>query len=306
MKLRCSEFMEVKEFPFCIRRYIHDHFNTPPVHSHEFIELIYVVQGEAEHIFEGQSYKIYSNDVFIINPGEVHTFSVEEGKTIEIINCLFLPNLIQGSWLKELGVSQSMDYFYIHPFLNKNERFHHGLNLKGNYSIRFLAQLEKMIQEFEKGSSISSVLIRLQLVELLILLSQIYNEKRTIPGIAYNVDHERKILIQRICGYLERHYDQKISIPDLCQLFNISARHLNRLFKQETNETVVEMIQRIRIEKAKYLLLASDEKVINIAMRVGYDDPAFFSKLFRRVVGCSPGKYKAQSADESFQRRVVL
>jgi len=306
MKLRCSEFMEVKEFPFCIQRCIHDQFNTPPVHSHEFIELVYVVQGEGDHLFEGQSYKIHTNDVFIINPGEVHTFRVEEGKTIEIVNCLFLPSLIQGSWLKELGVSQSMDYFYIHPFLDTNERFHHGLNLQGNYAVRFLAQLEKIIREFDTGNSISSVLIRLQLVELLILLSQIYNEKKGTIGISSNSETERKILIQRICGYLERHYDQKISIPDLCQLFNISPRHLNRLFKQETNETIVEMIQRIRIEKAKFLLLASDEKVINIAMRVGYDDPAFFSKLFRRVVGFSPGKYKAEMAKDFNQRQAVF
>jgi AraC family L-rhamnose operon regulatory protein RhaS len=65
------------------------------------------------------------------------------------------------------------------------------------------------------------------------------------------------------------------------------------LFKKETGQTVVEMVHNIRIEKAKQFLIESDEKVINVAMKVGYDDPAFFSRLFRRVVGCSPGKYKA-------------
>ncbi len=123
--------------------------NIPPAHSHEFIELVFVVKGNARHVFEGESYDIKTNDVFIINPGEVHTFKIDPGETLEIINCLFISTLISDSLLKELGVSQSMDFFYIHPFLNKNERFHHLLNLDGNYSSRFLSLLEGMMYEYD-------------------------------------------------------------------------------------------------------------------------------------------------------------
>jgi AraC-like DNA-binding protein/quercetin dioxygenase-like cupin family protein len=292
MKLRSSEFIKEETFPFWIHRYTHDQYNIPPVHCHDFIELIYVVDGNAQHVFEGQSYNINTNNVFIINPGEYHTFHIEPGKKIEIINCLFLPSIIQDSWLKELGVSQSMDYFYIHPFLDKSDRFHHSLNLQGDHSIRVLSLISSMIKEFESGRSGFPTLIRLQLVELLILLSRIYNETRAITGDSTIGNNERNMFVRRICGYLERHYDQKISTPLLCELFNISSRHLNRLFKQETGLTVIEMIHKIRIERAKHLLTNSDEKVINVANKVGYDDPAFFSRLFRRTVGCSPGKYK--------------
>ncbi|MEK3890537.1 AraC family transcriptional regulator [Bacillus sp. FSL K6-3431] len=286
-----SEYMDTDEFPFWIQRCYHDASNVPPAHSHEFIELVFVVQGHAKHIFEGQSYQIKTNDVFIINPGEIHTFQIEQGVKFEIINCLFLPSLIHDSLLKELGVSQSMDYFYIHPFLDKSERFYHLINLGENNSSRFHSLLEGMMYEYNKESACYSTLIRLQLVELLIILSRIYNEKKM------NINHagkenESQILVQRIYGYLTRNFDQKISIPTLCHLFNISARHLNRLFKQETGRTVVEVLHSIRIGKAKQYLLESDDKVINVAIKVGYDDPAFFSRLFRRMVGCSPGKYK--------------
>lgn len=291
-KYHCSDYMKTKEFPFWIQRFHHDSSNLPPEHSHEFVELVYVVKGHANHIFEGQSYTIKTNDVFIINPGEVHTFQIEKNQTIEIINCLFLPAIIKDSLLKELGVSQSMDYFYIHPFLDKNERFHHLLNLDGNYSIRFLHLLEGMMYECMKENSCFSTLIRLQLVELLILLSRIYNERNSRTVRSQMIANDSQILIQRICGYLSRNYDQKISIQNLCHLFNISSRHLNRLFKQETGYTIVEMVHKIRIEKAKQFLIESNDKVINVALKVGYDDPAFFSKLFRRVVGCPPGKYK--------------
>lgn len=291
-KYQSCEYLKKKEFPFWIQRFHHDSSNIPPAHSHEFIELVFVVKGKANHIFEGQSYTINTDDVFIINPGEVHTFNVTPGKSFEIINCLFLPNLIQDSLLKELGVSQSMDYFYIHPFLDRSERFHHLINLDVNYSTRFLSLLEGMMSEYYRENSCYSTLIRLQLVELLIILSRIYNEKKANIHNEATKEPESFLLIQRICGYLSRNYEQKITIQSLCNLFNISPRHLNRLFKQETGKTVVEMVHDIRIKKAKQYLLETDDKVINVAMRVGYDDSAFFSKLFRRVVGCSPGKYK--------------
>jgi len=291
-KYQSSEYMSIEEFPFWIKHFHHDSTNLPPLHSHEFIELVYVVKGEAKHVFEGKSYTIKENDVFIINPGEVHTFSLDSGCEFEIINCLFLPSLIHDSWLKEMGVSQSMDYFYIHPFLDNNERFHHLLNLHGNQYLRIRSLLESMIHEFEGANSCFSTLIRIQLLELLIQLSRIYNLRKTGTCNESVMEKESKILVQRICGYIERQYDQKITIPTICKLFSISPRHLNRLFKQETGKTVIEMAHKIRIEKAKKFLVESDEKVINVAMRVGYDDPAFFSRLFRRIVGCSPGKYK--------------
>ena len=295
-KYLCSEYLLTKELPFWIQRFYHDSLNIPPAHSHEFIELVFVVKGNAQHVFEGESYHIKTNDVFIINPGEVHTFEIEPGETLEIINCLFMSTVIQDSLLKELGVSESMDFFYIHPFLNKKERFHHLLNLDGIYSSRFLSLLEGMMYECDKEKPCHSTLIRLQLVELLILLSRIYNEIKSSISETYNKENESQLLVQRICGYLTRNYDQKVSIPTLCKLFNISPRHLSRLFKQETGKTVIEMVHYIRIEKAKTLLLESNDKVINVALRVGYDDSAFFSRLFLRFAGVSPGKYKEKKS----------
>lgn len=289
-KYRSCNFSLTEDFPFSIGQVHHDSTNVPAAHSHEFIELVYVVEGSAEHVFEGKSYPIKTNDVFIINPGEVHTFKVESGKHLEIINCLFLSSLISDSLLKELGISQSIDFFYIHPFLNNEERFHHFVNLDGNYSAQFLSILEGMIDEYERGKTSYSTLIRLRLIELLIILSRIYNESKLT--IKHSDASESKVLVQRICGYLARNYNQKISIPDICKLFNISSRHLSRIFKLETGQTIIEMVHHLRIEKAKTLLLMGDTKIIEIALTVGYDDQAFFSRLFSRIVGCSPGKYK--------------
>ncbi|MGY4691032.1 helix-turn-helix domain-containing protein [Salibacterium sp. K-3] len=291
-KLKSSQFMSEKKFPFWINHKVHTEKNIPPVHVHDFIELVYVTKGNAEHIFEGESYEVCAGDVFIINPGEVHTYNLLSGKELKIINCLFLSTLIDDIWLSDLGISESMDYFYIHPFLNKKERFHHCLNLRGSCADDIYIQFEKMSKEFENKKTGYSTLIRLQLIQMLMELSRIYREQQSSTK-HLKVNHqERKILVQRIWGYLERHYDQKVSLAGLSELYNISSRHLNRVFKTETGQTVVEAVHHIRIKRAKILLSESSEKIISIAMDVGYEDPAFFTRLFTRQVGCSPGKYR--------------
>ncbi|MCU6791114.1 MULTISPECIES: AraC family transcriptional regulator [Paenibacillus] len=294
-QLHSSQFIKEQSFPFWIKRFYHDHEHVPLLHGHDFVELVYVIRGEGQHVFEGHYYEIRTGDVFIINPGEVHTYSIQPGKELEIINCLFLSDLIQGNWLLDLGISQSMDYFYVHPFMDKRERFHRCLNMSGPDGARALSLLETMIGEFDNRQSGSETLIRLQMVELLIMLSRSYQQAQGQCGKEPVRNQSKHMLIRRIYGYLERNYDKKVSIPVLCELFTISSRQLNRIFKQSMGMTVVDMLHQIRIERAKHLLKETDEKVITVAGRVGYEDPAFFSRLFHRRVGCSPGKYRESS-----------
>ncbi len=290
-QLHRSQFIRDSGFPFSIGRYFHDEHNVPTDHSHDFIELVFLVDGKADHVFEGKRYPIRQGDVFIINPGEVHAYRAEAGERIEIINCLFMPELIHETLLKELGISQSMDYFYVHPFLDLRERFHHRLNLNQLEAGPVLALLESMMAEREQARLGYTTLIKLQLLQLLIMLSRFYAESLVHEAKPCR-EEERTILVRRINGFLERHFDKRLSIPDLCEFFNISNRNLNRVFKQETGQTVTERIHQIRIERAKQYLAEGNDKVIHVAHRVGYEDPSFFTQLFRRKVGCSPRQYR--------------
>ncbi|MDG5787208.1 AraC family transcriptional regulator [Evansella sp. AB-P1] len=286
-----SKYLNDEAFPFYIMKKMHTKDDVPPLHSHEFIELVYVVGGKAEHMFEGQRYLITAGDVFIINPGERHSYNIQENDEIEIINCLFSSSLINESWLSKLGISQSMDYFYVHPFLDEKKRFHHRLNVSED-SEEIVSILEKMLKEINHRQTSYSTLIKLQLVELLVLLSRLYQEKHTDIPDSTEAFKNSQLLVKRICGYLERHFDQKLTVENISKIFNISSRQLNRIFKQELNKSVIEVIQHIRIERAKKMLVCSNDKVITVAVKVGYDDPAFFSRLFTRYVGYPPGKFR--------------
>ncbi|MBW7455299.1 helix-turn-helix transcriptional regulator, partial [Paenibacillus sepulcri] len=93
-------------------------------------------------------------------------------------------------------------------------------------------------------------------------------------------------------GYLERSFEKKITLQSLSGLFNVSTRQLNRLMREEFNRSVFDVLHEIRMERAKHLLLETDDKVINVATTVGYEDQSFFNRLFLRHVGCSPSQYR--------------
>lgn len=278
------------EFPFWITRTVQTTINE---HGHEFVELVYVVRGSGYHIFEGTEYAIRAGDVFIINPGETHAYRVESGSRMEIVNCLFMPSFIPDALLSELEITASMDYFYVHPFLKKDVRFNHRLNLSGSDAAAVQTLLESMIREIGERGPGHQTIIRLQMVELLVLLSRFYAMLQSSGSHSQPRVSERIMTARRIYGYLERNYDKKITLDSLAGLFNVSTRQLNRLVREEFGRSIFDLLHEIRIERAKKLLAESDEKIIAVATMVGYDDPSFFNRLFVRHTGCSPREYRA-------------
>ncbi|TNJ63714.1 helix-turn-helix domain-containing protein [Paenibacillus hemerocallicola] len=283
-----NQYKHPRNFPFWIQRNRHDERDMPLLHGHEFVELIYVAKGQATHLFQDISYEIGEGDVFIINPGEKHGYVIGEGQSIQVINCLFEPGFIPIYLLRELRLSDSLDFFYVQPFLNRDARFYHKLNLRGVTADKTKGILEELHHEMVGQSPGFQALVQLRMTELFILLSRYYNERKNKA----DKRSPSELLVRRVCGYVERHYNQKITLPLLSELFYIGVRQLNRHFNRHIGSSVIEYVHRIRMEKAKRLLVETDEKINVVAELVGYEDAASFSRSFTREVGRSPGKYR--------------
>lgn len=91
---------------------------------------------------------------------------------------------------------------------------------------------------------------------------------------------------------IKQRYAQNITIQKLAEEVFISSSHLQTLFKKETGLTINDYITAFRIEKAKELLKDSAMKVYEVANAVGYQDPNYFTRIFKRLVGSSPVDYR--------------
>ncbi|MEK8211393.1 response regulator [Paenibacillus sp. FSL L8-0463] len=99
--------------------------------------------------------------------------------------------------------------------------------------------------------------------------------------------------IETVKRWVAAHYNQHADLNMLAGMVFLTPSYLSKLFKQETGLTLTDYVIEIRIRKAKQLLRnAPDLKVHEIGTEVGYPDPAYFNKLFKKVVGVTPNEYK--------------
>lgn len=302
-KYLAKSFSMHKNFPFHLSRYVHDYETgiILPMHSHEFIEIVSVISGSATHLFQSDqfgelSYKIYAGDIFIINPDEQHTYHLEPYEKIEIVNLQFYPQVVDWSLLRGQNSTGLMDLFYVQPFLGHQVRFSSKLKLDaiGVEEIRLL--ICKIEMEFTEKQLGFDSLISVMLAELIIRLSRYYS-KRSEPENSHHDSSARNL--QRVLGYLERHYDENINIKELAEIANCGERQLSRIFKQATDMTVIHYLHWIRVEKAKKLLLGTNDKILSISNEVGFKDVAFFNRIFKRMTGSSPTQYRNIKDDTS-------
>jgi len=98
--------------------------------------------------------------------------------------------------------------------------------------------------------------------------------------------------VKKAQEFIEKNFQEKISVDQLASMFALGRRNLERRFKKATANSVVEYMQRVKIEAAKMSLETSRETVNEVMYNVGYTDPKAFRNTFKRITGLSPVQYR--------------
>lgn len=98
--------------------------------------------------------------------------------------------------------------------------------------------------------------------------------------------------LRRVIDTMKNHLAEEFSLPQLAQVAGLSDYHFSRLFKRATGVSPSQYFIRLRMARARHLLLETDLSVIEIGMEVGYSSPSHFSQIFRREVGMTPSAYR--------------
>lgn len=100
--------------------------------------------------------------------------------------------------------------------------------------------------------------------------------------------------IKKVQEFIENNFKEKITIDQLASMQAIGRRNLERRFKKATANTIVEYIQRVKMEAAKVSLESSRENVNEVMYKVGYTDTKAFRTTFKRITGLSPIQYRTK------------
>jgi transcriptional regulator GlxA family with amidase domain len=156
---------------------------------------------------------------------------------------------------------------------------------------------------YTSGGAYSSLNLVLYLVEkfagreMAILCSKIFqieierNSQSVFMIFNAQKEHEDEV-IKKAQAYIEKNYQERITVDELASMLAVSRRNLERRFKKVTFNSIVEYIQRVRIEAAKISLENNRENVNEAMYKVGYTDTKAFRTTFKKITGLSPVEYR--------------
>ncbi len=283
MELALDIFTNDTNFPFFIQYGHHD--ESLFLHSHkDFSELVIVLEGSADHIVDQERYRIQKGDVFVISNDTVHGY--ESVEHVRICNIMFRPDFFS---MPELDIAESAGFqalFILEPHFSRTAGFCSRLRLDIDAFSKVTHMIESIHHEYAERQTGWKTLVTADFMRLAVYLSRRYlldsgGNKNRIMQLADSM------------AYIEKHYTEQISIAALAALSHYSERQFIRLFKEAFSCLPMVYITNLRMQKARELLRNAELSITEVAVRCGYGDCNYFSRIFRKNNGMTPSAYRA-------------
>lgn len=296
LNLTSESIFPSKDLPFYIGKYYHTNFSDLKIHTHDFIEIVYVYDGKGYHIYNDVTYPVSKGELYIINSRTPHCFYPTDKSNSEhlvVYNLCFLPEFISNINI-HLPILVELTDIMLYKSLYPDEIIYNpDLKLSGSMRTEIEQLYEKMYLEFTSKGINYVELLRLSLCELLLKIHRFYQQNHASPESA--VIKYRHQLIPDCIQYLRENYSKKVTIEELSNNFFLSKSYLSSLFKKATGSGVVEYLQHIRIERACELLTNTTLSITEISTQVGYTDYRFFNKSFKKITGVTAHEYRKKN-----------
>lgn len=244
-------------------------------HKHTFLELSTMLEGYSDYNVEGRWRRVVAGQALLFNPG-VHHQETQPPHTQSLqLHIGFRHVVLPG---------QTPDHL---PFAD-------SLIDLGAYRAEFMAGARRIVTESQRPTAFGhDLLIQAMVVQQLCLLL------RALPENSVSSDYlsvneagdpkaDRLALVSAATYYLEAHYNEDVTLSELAQQLHVSAAYLSRTFKSVQGTSPINYLTGLRMRRAKHLLANEQLTVTAVAQAVGYQDPYYFSKLFKRYFGAAP------------------
>lgn len=160
--------------------------------------------------------------------------------------------------------------------------------------------LERMRVDVHIAPPVDMLLASTRLHALLVLLLReaVYGHSRDERGNRRRRRLRRRELLDAVKSYLDDHYSEDVSLEDMAKMLGVSPFYLSHVFSQESDFTLFHYLMTLRMGKALKMIQAGDDKVSDIAAAVGYENPNYFARVFRKHYGFSPTDARKQLAEQ--------
>lgn len=256
-------------------------------HRHDFFEIVLMVQGTCVHIHNNENIKLIPGDVFLIVPGEDHSYALDS--RICLYNCLFYPDVFGQEIEAMKRVNSLFNFMFKRSLLKLNCNRQDVLHVDPADALSLKLILDKMLIEQERRTDGFELIQKAYLMQYLCLLGRAW-EKQFGKDEVFP-EGKRNMLAEAV-SYIESNIHEDIRIDDIASRVYLSPNYFRKVFKQSTGLSLVEYVKHVRISKAKKLLEEDNLSVSQTAEAVGMSDLNYFSRVFKSIVGQPPSEYK--------------
>ena len=230
-------------------------------------QLLYIVSGKGHFYFHGEDRVVYAGRMVLIQPRQEQRYEYFGEDKPEVYWVHFTGSDVKNI-LRSYNIPMDDPIFYS--------------GASSTYSYLF----KEMIHELQNCKTGYEDLLTMYLRQIFLLVQRTRQEER--PTVSTYIQEEMEFARR----YFNEHYNEPISIQEYAESRNMSVCYFQRNFKQIVKHTPMQYLLTIRVNNAASLLETTDYSMAEIAAIVGYEDPLYFSRLFRKIKGVSPRDYR--------------
>lgn len=162
------------------------------------------------------------------------------------------------------------------------------INIPKNHQRKFELLLEVLIDEFKTKDTIQGDMLQMLLKRLIIICTRLAKDQLIIKELNDNqID-----IIRQFNVLVDINFREKRKVKDYADMLHKSPKTLSNLFATYNRKSPLQIIQERIVLEAKRLMLFSDKQAQEIAYDLGFDDPAYFSRYFKKIAGISPSDFR--------------
>lgn len=258
-------------------------FTQVPLHWHEEMELIVIQKGTGLISVDFQTETVSAGDIVLVLPGQLHSIEQKEQSRMEYENILLKPSMLIS------GEQDLCAVRFIRPLIDDLLTTDTFLTP----AVSYYSSVASCIREIDRLCDIRPEGYQLAVKGWLFqMLYHLVTNQKNRDSVSHSKTKSLEKL-KTILKYVEEHYDETLTIEDMARLTHYSKSHFMKFFKNHMGTGFIEYLNDYRLTIAARLLITTEDTILEIASRSGFDNLSYFNRLFRRKYDITPGQYRS-------------
>ncbi|PCI93795.1 MAG: hypothetical protein COB15_15625 [Flavobacteriales bacterium] len=258
----------------------HQDYDESLPHQHKFHQFLFFEKGSGTHLIDDKTYEVKDKSIHFVSPNHIHDLKVDAGTKGYV--CMFKEEL-----------------FFIN---NESEKFLNEVDLFSNWNTNPLLELgdtafgdlksiiESIVIEYENQKTRKNEVLLMFLKLFLIKASRLCANCTNVE-----ISSKRKI-VESFLGLVDESCNKNLPINYYAEQLSITTTYLNRLVNDVYDKSVSDFVNDRIVLESKRILRFSSKSIKEVSFELGFEDPSYFSRFFKKHTKLTPVEYRNESS----------